>query len=314
MQFEPFQFQTSHAGVILPEKRSRAFIPQTYGKNVVEEFVPPPPPPPPTFSEAELKAAEQDGYRKGFLEGEKQGKLFAESEIAMIEKNTHALLQPLAEQILSMFAHYNQFIMLQKKNLPKLALAIAQKASKETMSHQAILHVESTTIACIERMLGEPELHVYVHPELSDALEDKLARHFANSHENGDVLIHKDEKMLLGACRIEWKNGGLEYTPETFWNNMHTLIESVAAAELQTHEEINADSVLNQLETVAIPDHAAPSEAETVADIQPELEAEVNAAETLAQAPLAAEDAHVKDMIQEYINTPTDTIPDNTKE
>jgi flagellar assembly protein FliH len=246
MQFERITLKPFTAGVVVNSDVAtrKVFVPQYGRRHVVEEPVEELPPPPPTFSEAELQAAREEGYRNGFNDGEKKGLAFAESEIAMVDKNIHALMQPIADKVVGLFVHYDQFIKQQKQSMPSLAFAIAKKVAGEALQQHALANIEHVSMQCIDRMLGEPELHIYVHPTLSDALEAKLIKHFAGSHEPGDVLIHKDEALDLSACRIEWKHGGLNYNPSDILAEMERTTAGIAAAEAHMHEEITVETAL----------------------------------------------------------------------
>jgi len=246
MQFERITLRAFTPGVVVNSDIAtrKVFVPQ-YGRRHMEEALKEElPPPPPTFSEDELQAAREEGYRRGFNDGEKKGLTFSESEMAIVDKNIHELMQPIAEQVVALFAHYDQFIVQQKQSMPSLAFIIAKKVAGEALQGNALANVEHVARQCIDRMLGEPELHIYVHPTLSDILEIKLTKYFASSHEPGDVLIHKDDALELSACRIEWKHGGLTYDPATILEEMERTAAGIAAAEAHMHEEITAETVL----------------------------------------------------------------------
>lgn len=251
MQFERMTLQEFTPGVIVTseKKQVRTFVPQYSSKPAAEETnEPPPPPPPPTYSEAELQAARDDGYRKGFNDGEKQGLSVAQSEMAMVDQNIRELMQPLAEKLHMLFVHYDQFILAQKQSTPLLAGAIAKKIAGDALHAAPMANIEHKCIECIDQMLGEAEIHVYVHPSLSDALEDRLVKHFAQSHEPGNVLIHKDEALETSACRIEWKNGGLQYNPTNLMAQMDTLVLGIAGAEEHTHEAVTPENIADKVE------------------------------------------------------------------
>jgi hypothetical protein len=85
MRIEPLDFKSFDGSVaIVREPAVKTFLPG--GKRRREG----PPPPPPTFNEEQLKAAERESYKKGFLEGTQEGRKLQDSEQAA---NDRKLLQ-----------------------------------------------------------------------------------------------------------------------------------------------------------------------------------------------------------------------------
>ena len=209
-------------------------------------------PPPPTFSEEELEAAKEEAYRHGFEDGEKKGLAYAQSDVAKIEQAALDQVPHIIEQMKSIFASYNQFAVEQKQSLPQLSLALAKKICGDLPPEYLLEQVVHYTTECIEQMLGEPELHVYVHPALTDRVEQRLAQQFANSHEPGDVLIHSDDALALSDCRVEWRAGGMEYVHGTILEQLETLVASISHSAGQrddaapaNHEEPVLDDVVS---------------------------------------------------------------------
>lgn len=237
-EFERFPFSFTGTNIAPGEliARDKSFIPTRHIQNIIEEVAEEEEPPPPTFSEQELKEAEEIAYRKGFDDGERKGLSFAQSEVAKIEQAALDMLPNLTRQMQQILAHYTEFTGQHKQMLPKLSLAIGKKLYGELPPEHMVSQLEKHTIACIEVMLGEPELHVHVHPDLSDIMEQRLAAHFANSHEPGDVLIHKDEKLALSDCRIEWRTGGMEYSANKIMHQLEALVESISASATNDHQ------------------------------------------------------------------------------
>lgn len=185
------------------------------------------PPPPPTFTEAELKNAEQEGYRKGFLEGTKEGQLQTQSEHAEIERLLTGAVEQLYAQVQGVITEYNRFVEMQKEELPRVALAIARKVAGVALDTNPLPLIESLVIACVERMLGEPHLTVTVNDRLSDMLETRLIAHFEHSSEPGEISIQGDANFAPGDCRIEWAGGKAEHNTEQLWQQMQAIIQEM---------------------------------------------------------------------------------------
>lgn len=272
---------------------TKDFVPTTRPKAKEEIVKEEEPPPPPTFSEAELQAAKEEAYRKGFNDGEKTGKAYAHSDIAKTEQACMEIMPHLAAQIKTMASQYNQFVLEQKTLLPQLTLAIAQKILGDVPPEHLAEQISQKVIACVEAMLGEPEIHIYVHPQLSDVIESRLAKHFANSHEPGDVLIHADDAIPLTDCRVEWRNGGMTYSPGQALSKMQTIIDEMCQSVAHTHEEMTVPDVdvdINAAVKDAIDRQLAYDDIPPIPESAPEAEASASKDAATHNQPITPDD------------------------
>lgn len=187
------------------------------------------PPPPPTFSEAEIKAAEQDGFRRGFLEGTKEGQMQAQSEQATVNEQLTGTVAQLASELHVLLADYTQVIAEQKAEMPKLALAVARKVAAKALSENAAALVEATVMECVERILGEPQIVVTVAAPLAASLEHRLIAHFAGNQDPGEITIQGSPDMGLSDCRIEWAGGRAERNSAALWQDIEAIIDDMVA-------------------------------------------------------------------------------------
>jgi flagellar assembly protein FliH len=230
-RFIPPSFDTVQTGA-----KAKPFTPKSFGKEKKEE--PPPPPPPPTFSEAELKAAEADGYRKGFVEGELEGKKIAESELARLDHTIEAALGPLAEQLLSLFKAYNQFAREQTMATTQLAMALAQKIAGDALAKDSLPLIEPLARDCIARILGEASIVVTVQEPIAARLEEKLGRYFEHSKEPGNIVIHGDASMHPADCTIAWPQGQARITHSERLKDLQRMVDEIAAGNMHQYTDI----------------------------------------------------------------------------
>ena len=287
VEFERFPFSITGLGAeadgtvigrdtFVPTKRVEKII-----KKEEEEL----PPPPPTFSEAELEQAKEEAYRKGFNDGENKGKSWADSEIAKTEQAALELTPKIIEHAAELFERYNQFATEQKEAALQLSLTIAKKITNSLPDEHFFEQVAQHTIKCTEKMLGEPEIHIYVHPTLSDKMEQRLASHFASSHEPGDVIIHSEATLELFDCRIEWASGGMEYKHGSVQKQLEEIIEdfSQSIASQPPKQETpqvtpeNAEAAINEQQDKASTDGDVPTQPETIEEDVPVNDAVANA-------------------------------------
>ena len=251
-EFERFPFSLTGldpeaGGTIIGDK---TFIQTKRIQKIIKKVEEDLPPPPPTFNEQELQEAKEEAYRRGFNDGENKGKSWADSEIAKTEKAALALTPKIIEHAEELFERYNQFAIEQKEAALQLSLAIAKKMTASLPDEHFFEQVAQHTIECTEKMLGEPEIHIYVHPTLSDKMEQRLAKHFANSHEPGDVIIHAEEALAQLDCRIEWASGGMEYKQGSVHAQLKEMISDLSQSmAAQQASDAAADNSSEDLET-----------------------------------------------------------------
>ena len=214
------------------------------------------PPPPPTFTEAQMKQAEQEGYRKGFLEGTKEGQMQAQSEQAEVDRKLTEAVAALAKKVEGAIAQGNAFRGEAQEVLPQLAHAVARKVAGCALDVNPLPLVESVIKACLERILGEPHIIITVNDKLSAEMEKRLSAQFSASNDPGEISIEGNAEMAPTDCRIEWDNGKAERNTEEMWKEVAQAIGDM----------IN----VNTLREVAAPQTAEPAPAAATETATPE--------------------------------------------
>lgn len=194
-----------------------------------KEELPPPPPPPPTFSEEELKAAERDGYKKGFLEGTQEGRTQAENEQAAVERALAQTVEKFVQSIAPLFTDYRQMVMNLREQAPQVALAIARKVASGALEQNAAAVVQEVTLQCLDAMANEPKITITVHESLGDTLERKLQEIAARLPAATEIVIQRDPAMAQPDCRIEWGRGALARDTAQLWQQVEKAIGNMSA-------------------------------------------------------------------------------------
>ncbi len=182
---------------------------------------------PPPLTEADIRAAQEEGYRKGFLEGEREGQMAAQSEQAKVAQELRDSLTGMARHIEQLIHHYNLFVANAKVMLPPLALTLARKVAGDALKENALASIEQTIGSCLETMLGEAQIHVLVNSRIAGALEEKLISMFAHRQDPGEITITGDDAVPIGDCRLIWKQGYAERSTAQLWSELETLIEGM---------------------------------------------------------------------------------------
>jgi flagellar assembly protein FliH len=223
MRIEPINFRDfavdGAAGAVV----RKPFLP---GGRRKEEA--PPPPPAPTFSEEQLKAAERDGYKNGFVEGTQEGIKQAESEQADVNRKLGETVEQFANSISPLLNDYHAMVIQLKKDLPRVALTIAKKAAGDALTENAAAAVESMALNAAQTMIGEPKIAVTVHTNLAAALEVKLKDLASRMQSATAFIVVGSDTIALADCRVEWKHGAMERHTGQLWAEIDKAVNALS--------------------------------------------------------------------------------------
>lgn len=217
------EFEPEAMGVLTVQRKSH--LPGGRRKEEV-----PPPPPAPTFSEEQLKEAERESYKKGFLEGTEEGRRQAENEQSDLNQKLAVTVEHFIRTVAPLLADYRQMQLQLRQDMPKVALAIARKVASKALDGGAEALVNEVALACVETMIGEPKLSITVHASLADTLERKLQALTTRLQSATQCIVIRDEAIALADCRIEWKYGAMERHTGQLWQQIERAIESMVAS------------------------------------------------------------------------------------
>jgi flagellar assembly protein FliH len=168
---------------------------------------PEPLPPAPTFSEEELAAAraearrvgEQEGYRRGLAEGQKQ-----------LEMQLAAALSGIADQMAASVRAATEAPVEMTAAAIELAMAIVRKLHPALAAKRGLDEIEAVLADCLEQLKSEPRLVAYVPAALLDSMNERIAQISASRGFDGRIVLIGDDQLGGSDCRIEWADGGLE--------------------------------------------------------------------------------------------------------
>lgn len=156
-----------------------------------------------TYTEEEVAEKENKARSEGYEAGYKQAKSEQEAERNKLlsEINNHLMMLS-ADMDSRDKAENNQIISLSKEIIHKL-IPVIEKTQAEKL-------VKSFLEKNFSQFKNESKLAFYFHPETIPYVQEEIAR-LANIHDyEGKISLHKDEKMQVSDCRVEWENGGVE--------------------------------------------------------------------------------------------------------
>ncbi len=265
MNVQPFSFREFSEVIEARATAARVFT--AVGKKHEEV---PPPPPPPTFSEEELKAAEREAYKKGFLEGTQEGKKQAESEQARVNEALAQTVSAFAESLAPLFASHRALALSLKGDLPKVAMAIARKVAGAALEQNAQAVIEDVALRACEAMAGEPKLTITVQEKLGDTLERKLQEIAGQLPVVTDIAVVRDATMQPADCRIEWNKGGMERSTAALWQQLEKIIADMTlTATRETAQQMQALQEKLSVTDEAVAQSAAKAVAQTAQTAPP---------------------------------------------
>jgi|GEM_PF-2352287 len=195
------------------------------------------PPPPPSFTEADLKNAEGEGFRRGFLEGSKDGQAQAQSEQAQVEEKLSGTVEEFIHDIAPLFEDYRKLATELREQMPRIAFAIAQKVAGNALAENAKQVVETMAERMCESMIQEPKLTVTVHQSLASSLQTRLSAMAATHRDAAQITVKGSAEMPVADCRVEWNHGSLERKTDLLWSQVEKIANDMGLTAKRDADE-----------------------------------------------------------------------------
>ncbi|NBX04361.1 MAG: hypothetical protein EBR02_09965, partial [Alphaproteobacteria bacterium] len=165
------------------------------------------------------------------------GKIQAETEQAEVDRQLTEKTDAFIAAITPLFFDYRELSLTIRREMPKIALAVAEKMLAHALSEEAAGVVEEIALRCCDQMAGEPRLTITVHESLADTLKHKLKAIVAQQQEPMQILVASNPDMPKADCRVEWANGSMERSSEKLWQNIQQVIDNMSIASARDTEE-----------------------------------------------------------------------------
>lgn len=156
-----------------------------------------------------VRIAEQNGYEKGYKTSQSE-----------IENQTMGVLSDLNNKLMAIVANSECVQCESEKSYIVLAKDMLKKLIPSLLDEHAVEIVNKFIAENFKNFQNEAKLSFYIHPDIISCIQENIAK-LANSHDfEGKIALHKDSKLGLSDCRVEWENGGVT-------KNAHKLIEKM---------------------------------------------------------------------------------------
>lgn len=171
----------------------------------------------PTFSEEELEAARQEGYRRGHQDGM--------AEMAKDSENILAqALNTIAQQMTQSMQAQAQASEKMVRDGTHIAMALVQKLFPHMKHRHGVDEVEQLVEEALQRITDEPKILIQVAPALMEEVRDKVEKLSRQNGYDGHVVVRADKTMEIGDCNIQWGEGGAERNSTSLWQQIDEAV------------------------------------------------------------------------------------------
>lgn len=215
----------------------------------------------PTFTQAELKAAEESAHASGYAKGAEEARAAAQAEFENSGAQTlTAALEKIAEYLAEIAAAQAALRDRFEHDAIKVACAIAKKTTPRLLSHAAIEMVDAVVAEVLPRLLDEPRIAVRVADQVLDGLTARLDEQKAKSGFEGEFIVVADPELAAADCRIEWADGGVDVSAGRVWSEIDAVVDEFLGAVRVTPSNPEAPQDSPDGPATAVEQTAAPVE------------------------------------------------------
>jgi flagellar assembly protein FliH len=209
-------------------------------------------PPEPTFSAAELEAARTEGFNDGHQAG------LSESTSTLESAATQAM-SDIALQLASLGPACQTGIDQCRHETIGIAHAVTRRMVEISAQETALQVIESVLSDMLARVIDEPRVVIRVNNDLLDTLQQRISSVTDKCGFPGSVILLSDPDVQLPDCRIEWADGGAEYSSEAILTEIDATLERYRAGIGTTAVDIADTAAAETPQTPQTPDtHQTP--------------------------------------------------------
>lgn len=157
----------------------------------------------PTFSQEEVDAARQEGFKAGHDQGVREA---AEAT----ERKAAAALEALVQRFAKVFARQEEINEAAVRNGVRVADAFVRKLFPDMSRRGALDEVLAVADEVFAIIRNEPKVVIRVSGDLQDRIQERIGAVVAGKGYEGRVDVVGDPAMAAGDCRIDWSGGGAE--------------------------------------------------------------------------------------------------------
>ena len=177
-------------------------------------------PPPPTFSEADLAAAREDGFRAGHAAGH-------DEMSRSVEQAAAAALAEIGARLADMNGRFDEIRQAAIASGVEVVAATVRKLVPALAKRHGLSEIEGLVRDTLHALYDEPRVVIRAHDSVIDSLQERVDGMAAASGFMGKVVLFGDDQFSETDCRIEWADGGAERNLGELWRRIDAAIERV---------------------------------------------------------------------------------------
>ncbi len=223
-----FDLDFEEERVRLAELRQEELIRQAQSLEAVTEE------PLATFNEVQLSQARQESFQLGY----DQGLLDAKKSI---EKQLIDLIERMALKLRHLIEEEEKRATIAQELALRTTVASLKKIWPQFMTALGAETVEETIRHALEMNSQETRVVVRVHDTLLDAVVASLPQLQEQQAFAGKIIVLADDNVMVGDCKVEWADGGLERLSRTLSQQLDHVLDHLIATMSSKNESIASE-------------------------------------------------------------------------
>ncbi len=164
----------------------------------------------PVITEQDIENARREAYGRGFSEGSAEEQRKLDRARQEMEQAKLKVLQSVASGTVALRKEYEKHLTQTGVVVPDLVMAVARKVIGRELKYTPLPALKQTVQDCLARLVHEPIIAVYVHPDLVQGMEAEMKSLAQQENFIGALNVGADDRLAMEDCRIEWKDGMVE--------------------------------------------------------------------------------------------------------
>lgn len=181
----------------------------------------------PSFSEEQLRLAQQEARAQGLAEGLAQAHAAQEEQIAQA-------LARLSEQAASLCEGERQREIQQMSEASRMAMKVVHKLMPQFIQKFALGEIERIAATAFEARRDEPRIAITVPSAHLEPLRIRIEDIATKKGFAGQIILLSDDAMSASDCRVEWADGGMERVYERLFSQVENVFAK-ALSSADTH-------------------------------------------------------------------------------
>jgi flagellar assembly protein FliH len=190
-----------------------------------------PPPPPPMFSEEDIGLAREQAFAAGHAAGIHE----AESATERLLANS---LESIGQRLSELIAAHQAASDLRVREAIEVAMAVIRKLQPEMARLHALDEIEGVVHECLSQLDREVRVTLRINPAHVDDVRERAEQAARATAFEGKLVFSADPRVVIGDCRVEWGDGGVERDQAGIWAEIDAVVARALGEDVATASDI----------------------------------------------------------------------------